>query len=490
MKGFKIRLSRTFLLIIGGVTILGGGSGVAAVFIGADKLLGPSYSSINGLECTTVETVKIKKADRYWIRKYVTADGQADGISRLKTALRVARKVQQTEQPDLVQVTVLDPAGPTERSRMRGRAIGAQVVYIPDLAKAPEGTAVQSINAYYVDGKPDESGDFWGLRIDLPLEDAEHLSAKLTDDADCLDAALGETDGHGPSGGHGAEAGHGDAKDHGKAASKAKDQGDGHDGGHGGEPAAGGDGAPSPHGEDVPVAGHEGEEKPGLLASLMGMVGLGGEAPAADAHEAGVSSEHEPTADAHLEPGAAHDAAHTGEPDQHSALVPHAAKSENGEAGSAPPEPGWLDTIKGAVGLGASEDGAEATAEPAADTGAAEHPNRSEPAHAAATESHAPAAEEKANDHGAAWLAKMRAQPLTAEGQSEAKAEDGGHAASTDQADDEKKHTGVGEAHHSGEATGHKAAEAHAKAVPAPVVAEEDDPEQHRRKPDASKVTQ
>lgn len=485
MKGFKIRLSRTFLLIIGGVTILGGGSGVAAVYIGADKLLGPSYSSVNGLECTTVDTVKIKKADRYWIRKYVTADGSADGISRLKTALRVARKVQQAEHSDLVQVTVLDAAGPTERSKMRGRAIGAQVVYIPDLAKAPEGTAAQSINAYYVEGKPDESGEFWGLRIDLPLEDAEHLSAKLTDDADCLDAAVGDIDSHGSSGGHGAEAGHGNAKDHGKAAGKGDGHGGAGDGGHGGEPAAEDHGAPSgAHGEHAPVAEHEGEgeEKSGLLASLMDMVGLGAEEPAADAGGSEPASGHEPPADTHLEPGTAPEAAHHEKAGEQTAPGPHSAKRGEQGADTTPAAASWFDTIKGAVGLGASGESSDATAEVPADGGEADQASKSKPPHAA-EEGHGLPAEAKAEDPGAAWLVKMRAQPLTAEGQSGAQAEDGGHARPADQAHDGEKHTGADLPHNSGEATGHGAAEAQGKASPAPVVAEEDDPEKHWKKP-------
>lgn len=224
MKNLVARIPRKLLFVISGITLLGGGSGAAAVYVGADRLLGPSYADLNGPKCTTVATMRIKKADRYWIRKYVTTEGKGDGLSRLKTALRVAQTVQRAEKSDLVQVTVLDAAGPTERARMRGRAIGAQVVYIPDLDKVPEGAAVQPINAYYVDGAADQSGQFWGLRIDLPQEDAEAISAALTDDANCLDPIVEGQNALAAPAGHGATTVHGEPTGHGAETSP-----DGHD---------------------------------------------------------------------------------------------------------------------------------------------------------------------------------------------------------------------------------------------------------------------
>ncbi|MCF6367884.1 hypothetical protein [Rhizobium halophilum] len=487
MKGFKIRLSRTFLLIIGGVTVLGGGSGAAAVYIGADKLLGPSYADINGLECTTLETIKIKKADRYWIRKYVTTNEPGDGVARLKTALRVARKVQEAEHSDLVQVTVLDKAGPTDRAKMRGRAIGAQVVYMPDVSKAPEGLSVQPLTAYYVDGMPDDTGAFWGLRIDLPQEDAEHLSAALTDTADCLEPVVEGADGHGSSGGHGADKGHGSEKGHhapsghGETVSDGEEKahGDAHGGGaHGSEPAADGHGTPAEgHGEEVPVAKHGGEEKPGMLASLMGMVGLGAE-PAADGHGDTASAGHEPPGDEPLEP--AHGAA--AEPAQHASAEPHAAQEKAADAAeAAPADKGWLDTVKGYVGLGSSEHQAKESKAPEHAADAAEQPDIVGPPHATEDATPAPAAETKADDHGAAWLAKMRAQPLKLKDDTETSADS---SRSGEEAKAEEAH-GVAAAH----AKPAHAEPAQAEPAHAPAVAEEDDPEQHRRRPEAHAET-
>jgi hypothetical protein len=86
------RLSRKLVLIVGGVALLMGSSGAFALYIGRDRLLGPSSASFNGLVCDDVNLVTIRKQDRVWIRKYITTD-TTDGLTRVKTALRVARAV-------------------------------------------------------------------------------------------------------------------------------------------------------------------------------------------------------------------------------------------------------------------------------------------------------------------------------------------------------------------------------------------------------------
>lgn len=243
----RMRFSRKLVLIGGGILLLAGATGSAAVFIGSERLFGPSYASVNGLTCDVVQTVNIKKNGSLWIRKFVRTAG-GDGTERVKTALRVAKAVYEKQKPDLVQVSVLDKDGPDLRSEMRGRAIAAQVVFIPDQSKLPEGTESQKYSAFYYDGPPNGSGQFYGLRIDLPLEDAETMAASLTDMADCnAPVEVQEAGGHGAkkSDGHGEKAGHGEAKEsggHGEAPTEA-----GHD-----EPEAEGHGAtPSPqaHGE-------------------------------------------------------------------------------------------------------------------------------------------------------------------------------------------------------------------------------------------------
>ncbi|KAB1088053.1 hypothetical protein F4V91_17430 [Neorhizobium galegae] len=277
MKGLNFRFSKKLVFILmGSIVVLGGGSGAAAVLIGTDKILGPSYLEINGLECTALETVKMKRDQRYWIRKYVVSDGTGDGLARIRTALRVAKAVQEKEKADLVQVAMIDKAGPRDRAQMRGRAIGAQVVYIPDPNKAPEGADVRPYSAYYLDGAANSNGEYYGMRIDLPLEDVETLTARLTDHADCVEPVVAA-----PEGEHGASASHGEKpKSHGAMSEKPAS-------GHG-EPAADAHGAPADaHG--APAEGHGDEvaakESGGFFSSITGMIfGSKAEAPAEAAH--------------------------------------------------------------------------------------------------------------------------------------------------------------------------------------------------------------
>jgi len=235
--GLTFRFSKKLILIMSGIVVLGGGSGAAAVFVGADKLLGPSYLEMNGFECTSLETIKIKRDQRYWVRKYVTSEEPGDGMARIRTALRVARAVQEKEKADLVQVAMIDKAGPKDRALMRGRMIGAQVIYIPDPGKMPKGTAASVYSAYYLDGSANASGEYYGMRIDLPVEDVETVTARLTDHADCVEPVAAVLEGaHGaPAGGHGEPSGgHGESS-----------------GAHGAEPAAGGHEAPAEGHGDV-----------------------------------------------------------------------------------------------------------------------------------------------------------------------------------------------------------------------------------------------
>lgn len=275
VKGVKLRLSRTLILVMGGLLLVGG-SGAAALYVGRDKIFGPSYAEVNGLECTTLQEMKLKQAQHTWVRRFVFTDG-GDGQARLRTAVRVAKAVQAAEKADLVQVTVLDKSGPTQRAAMRGRAIGAQVVYIPDTSKAPD-PSDPTFSAFYIEGAATH-GEFYGLRITPPLEDIEKIAAVLTDNADCVSPVVEtEADGHG--GGHDAKAkddhgskkssGHGDASGHGETS------GHGGSDGHGeAAPAAESAHAPEEGGHDAPAAakdGESGKDGGGLVSSLKNMI--------------------------------------------------------------------------------------------------------------------------------------------------------------------------------------------------------------------------
>ncbi|QEE44934.1 hypothetical protein FVA81_10040 [Rhizobium sp. WL3] len=456
MKVPKIHLSRKLMLVLGGVLVTLGGTGAAAVYIGADTLLGPSYAELNGLECTEVTSVEIHKKDRFWVRTFVTTDKPGDGLTRVKTALRVAKAVQETKKADLVQVVVLDVNGPKDRSGMRGRAVGADVVYVPDPAHVPEDVSARMFTARYVDGLAAPNGDFFGERVDMLEVDIEALVAKLNDQTDCVksETALPEGDGHGaPAAGHGEKAaeGHGESGGHGEAPAD----------GHGKAPAdAHGETPAGEHGEETPVAEHGAEESKGWMASLMGMVGLGGdEAPAeghavpadghgavAEGHEAPAEDHAEPASVAHGEAGteaetdhvaastdthAEQPAADTGHADEQTAhgpaedTAPHAEAADHDVAvdkaadhnasteETSDTDGGWFASIKGMVGLGGSEEEV-----PSEDTAAKTEP--SQDADAAST------------DHGAAWLEQMRAQPISSGGAVQPAAKSEEHGAATD----------------------------------------------------------
>lgn len=412
MKVPKIHLSRKLMLILGGVLVTLGGTGAAAVYIGADKLLGPSYAELNGLECTEVKTVEIHKKDRFWVRKFITTNKPGDGLARVKTALRVAKTLQETKKADLVQVVVLDASGPKDRSGMRGRAVGADVIYVPDPSHVPEEVSARVLTARYADGLAAPNGEFFGERIDMLEVDIQALLAKLNDQTDCVKPAglMPESEGHGAKAdGHGEKAAHGADDAHGEKPADGHGAAEGH-----------GDAPDGEHSEETPVAEHGAEESKGWMASLMGMVGLGGDdAPAEDhaapseghaapgqghaapgqGHEA-VAERHEAPAEDHAEPAA--DATHANTPEHAEEQVAHSEEKPAGQAPVAEEAPGegegWFASIKSMVGLGGAEEelpveDAAANVEPAGGSDAA-----------------------ATTDHGAAWLEKMRAQPITPDG--------------------------------------------------------------------------
>jgi hypothetical protein len=197
-------------IIIGGVALFAGVSGGAAVYVGKDKLMGPSFEEVNGLQCTDVNLVTIRKQDHLWVRKYIKT-APTDGITRIKTALRVAKAVSGDQKADLVQVVVLDQNGPTLRSDIRGRAIGADVVYIPHPNKLVAGLDDKPYTARYYDGKAAENGLFFGERIELPDDQIALINASFKSPDDCVDpVAVSSTEGEGKSkksgGEHGAPA--------------------------------------------------------------------------------------------------------------------------------------------------------------------------------------------------------------------------------------------------------------------------------------------
>jgi len=161
-----------------------GCSGAAALYFGKQTFLGVSAALTNGLSCTDVNLVTIRKQDHVWIRKYIKTE-PTDGLTRAKTALRVAKAVYDAQKPDLVQVVVLDQNGPILRSDIRGRAFGADVVYTPHPEAVGEPAGSPPITARYYDGAASESGMFYGDRIDLKSADIDSIIAGLKEVNDC-----------------------------------------------------------------------------------------------------------------------------------------------------------------------------------------------------------------------------------------------------------------------------------------------------------------
>jgi hypothetical protein len=180
----KLRLPKKVVIIVSGVTVLTGASGATAFFIGKDRILGPSAKELAGVECTDVIRVADMRRDRApWLRKFVRVPPGTDGMTRVKTALRVATKLQETLPADLIEVAVLDETGPDKRAFMRGRAIGAEVILVKDTAKVPGITEPYTVR--YYQGAASGTGMFYGEEASITSAEAEALLSKMKDPTDC-----------------------------------------------------------------------------------------------------------------------------------------------------------------------------------------------------------------------------------------------------------------------------------------------------------------
>lgn len=289
------RLPRKLVFFMGGILLLGGATGAFALYAGKDGLLGfgPSQK-VADLACTTVKTFKIKKKDRFWVRKFIKTE-PAEGLARVMTALRVAEAVYTQQQPDLVQVVVLDQNGPEMRAAMRGRAVGADVVYVPHPEKIAELQDTPVYTAKYVDGAATADGQFYGEKIQLPLEHIESLVKLLGDRADCQEPAGVEV----KAGDHGKkeEKGHGEAAEsHGEATEGHGAEAEQKDGsGDGEEPAA--DSPVAESGHDAAPEGEAGaRQDEAVVENNHAAEGAGEEAPAEEDQAAAGTDESAVTA--------------------------------------------------------------------------------------------------------------------------------------------------------------------------------------------------
>lgn len=341
----KLRLPKKVVIIASGVVVLTGASGATAFFIGRDRIMGPSAEELSGVECKDVIRVADMRADRApWLRKYVKVPPGTDGMTRVKTALRVARKVQETLPAQLIEIAVLDEAGPEKRAFMRGRAVGAEVILVKDPSKVPG--ISQPITVQYYQGGASGTGMFYGEDATMSSDEAEALLSKMKDLTDCAPPPGKE-----PMAGEKASSGH--EKKAEKKPEKPAKEASGHEapakegGGHEGAKKEAGAKEAKPEmvfpsdvfgkmqkaafdkAEEAAAAAEEAKhqqevKEPGMFGKMLGMVGLGG-------------SKEEATGGGHegASAGSGHEAPAEGAPHGDTAPAEHGATTE-GSAHGAP----------------------------------------------------------------------------------------------------------------------------------------------------------
>lgn len=186
------RMLRIGLLTLGGLVVLCGAAGGAAVYIGPEKILGLPVSEVDGVDCRVAATIRDRDADGWWVRQFIVTEPVDDRI-RILTALRVAQSLSEAGKIHLVQVSVLDPSGPMTMSGMRGRAIGAQVTLIPGRVSQVEKQAGE-MSGYTVQGAVGSDGEFHGLRVDLMPEDLVEMAEGFGDITGCSEQPAVPTD--------------------------------------------------------------------------------------------------------------------------------------------------------------------------------------------------------------------------------------------------------------------------------------------------------
>lgn len=200
----KFRLTRKIVLILAGCFVLSGASAAFTVYFGNGIIFGPYRPGPSGIACTDIQVVEMQRNGQRWIRKFVRTSG-SNGVARVRTALRIASVFSKREEADLYQVVVIDEKGPETRGAMRGRAIGADVLFTPHPGQV-EGMDVP-FKARYVDGPANTVGLFSGDRIDLSLDEVKTAILAIDDHQSCTDplaegTAVAETGGLGSFSSH------------------------------------------------------------------------------------------------------------------------------------------------------------------------------------------------------------------------------------------------------------------------------------------------
>ena len=326
----KIRVSRKMLLISLGLMVALGGSATAALYFTTDILTGEKEKPQAGGECVDIQTMVLKTPSKHlWLRKYIRMDN-ADGMERVRTALRIAGMLAKDNAVDLIHVSVIDSKGPEKRAEMRARAIGAEVLIAMKPQNLPEMT--EPAVARYYEGTPNPEGRFYGERVSLDFEEIRKMMTSMRaveDKQDCTKPEPTEEE----------KAAEEKKKKHEKKAEHGEKKAE-----HGEKPAEHGE-KPAEHGEkpaengadpkegDAAAEAHGAEpaKEKGFMDSMLSMVGLGSdEAPPAEAHDKEAAANHgEKPADAHATEGEAPADAHATE--GKAPAEEHKAAGEHGE---------------------------------------------------------------------------------------------------------------------------------------------------------------
>lgn len=170
------RFSRKLVLIAGGALLTLGASGTAALVMTGPGHLIPGFGKEKEGSCKTVHHAKFKRIDETRIVTVIqTSDKEPE--KRIGVGLRLARHIAASEKPDLVTVQMTDVNGPIERTKLRGEAIGTEIVYAPNPNRTRATNQVWEVR--YVDTLPTELGLFFGPRIDMDEAEIERLDAAI-----------------------------------------------------------------------------------------------------------------------------------------------------------------------------------------------------------------------------------------------------------------------------------------------------------------------
>ncbi|WP_422371540.1 hypothetical protein [Hoeflea sp.] len=169
------RISRKLALLSGGFLLVLGVSGTAALVFAPAHLI-PGYTEEITGSCKTVYRSDFRRGEEKRLISIISTS-DANPNDRVRTGMRIARHLAETEHPDLVIVQVMDEHGPTERSELRGAAIGAEIVHAPNPSRTMATGRPWEVR--YIQSLPTGAGLFFGTRVDMRLIDLEAISREI-----------------------------------------------------------------------------------------------------------------------------------------------------------------------------------------------------------------------------------------------------------------------------------------------------------------------